>query len=96
MTKKQMEEERDRLAEAESQFCHCGGYICYGCEAETKELVKHAFDAAMELMEEKRVKPLRQAAQAALIYNPDVDHYKIKHSAWPRLSKALAQVEEWE
>lgn len=48
-----MTTERDRMAEETAQFCYCGGNgICYGCEENTKKLVKLGWDAGVASMED--------------------------------------------
>jgi hypothetical protein len=43
--------------------------------------------------ERTRSTNLEHAIRFALVYDPDVDHYKIKHTAYPKLTAALREHE---
>lgn len=62
---KSLNERRDELALEQSEFCHCAGYTCSGCEKKTIALYSMAFDAAVnELLPqiEKLVEALEMGA----------------------------------
>jgi hypothetical protein len=46
--------------------------------------------------ERERRRALYRAIQGALIYDPDQDRYKIKHTAYPNLLKAKLRDDEME
>lgn len=87
MTRKQMEEERDRMASLAVDK------INLGIPIHASILYVNGFNAAMKLMEEKRVKPLREILEQAtngttrLVVSSDTWHGRAK--------RALAKVEEW-
>lgn len=108
MTRKQMEAERDQLAEAFLQRVRDVAVLTSLSMATASigvtDTFSEGFNAALELMEENRVKPLRKIAarlNKALTaeinvvkyagYNPHISE-KIQSAA----SKMLAKVEEWE
>ncbi|WP_374029803.1 hypothetical protein [Bdellovibrio bacteriovorus] len=55
------------------------------------ELLRTTKSAMSDVLDSKdqEIQRLREAIQFALIYNPSVDQYKIEHTAWPKLKKAL-------
>lgn len=82
MTRKQIEDERDRLANDEVH------YLAF----------KAGFDAAVRLMEEHRVRPLREALLSINYKTTFPGEHEDEHLIQRCLDiseEALAQVEEW-
>ena len=51
---------RDRMAQDETQICHCAGFTCCGCQEKTRRLFCLAFDKGAE-EERKRAQVLVDA-----------------------------------
>jgi len=58
---------------------------------EFNDPMREAFKRGRESAKES-LAILARAIQFALIYDPDTDRYKIKHTAYPKLKEAIAEV----
>lgn len=97
MTRKQMEEERERLLESYTYNDEMKYVRNYKDLHYQERTYRAAFNAAMELSERERVKPLRDALK---VIAEDVGTYpgqsEVEIEQRKAAERILAQVKEWE